>query len=207
MNRNEKQPKLAETDSENLLQILTAVQGGDRKAADQLLPMVYNQLRQLARQKIAREKPGFTLDATALVHEAFLRLVGSGDSPKWDTKGHFFAAASEAMRRILIEIARRKGRLKHGGGKRRVDLDSLAITCETESGEWADDIIELDEALTEFEEKAPDAARLVNLRYFTGLTMGEAAEILGISTRTAQRNWAFAKAWLYARVNGNDQDR
>lgn len=202
MNPKEHPPGPEETDSETLHQILAAVQDGDRQAADELLPLVYDQLRQLARQKLAREKPGLTLDATSLVHEAFLRLVKSDSSHKWDTKGHFFAAAAEAMRRILIEIARRKGRLKHGGGKRRLDLDSLAVTCDTESQKWADDIIDLDDALTEFEKKAPDAAMLVNLRYFTGLTMQEAADLLGCSTRTAQRNWAFAKAWLYARVNG-----
>ena len=183
--------------------ILIAAGDGDSGAASQLLPLVYDDLRQLAAAKMANEQGGQTLDATALVHEAFLRLVKEDDLPKWDTRGHFFAAAAEAMRRILVEIARRKGRIKHGGGRKRLDLDTLAVECKTDNRDWADDLLELDETLTEFSKQHEVAAQLVKLRYFAGLTMEDAARTLNISRRTSQRHWAFAKAWLYERLSAS----
>jgi RNA polymerase sigma factor (TIGR02999 family) len=158
------------------------------------LPLIYDELRRLAAQKLADEKPGQTLQPTALVHEAYLRLVG-GDSPqRWDSSRHFFAAAAEAMRRILVESARRKNAVKHGGGKRRVELEAAA------SWESAAplDLLALDEALTTFAEHEPLKAELVKLRFFAGLTMPEAAQALGISLATAERHWTFARTWLYA---------
>jgi RNA polymerase sigma factor (TIGR02999 family) len=174
--------------------ILSDVEHGDREAAAQLLPLIYDELRRLAAQKLADEKPGQTLQPTALVHEVYLRLVG-GDSPqRWDSSRHFFAAAAEAMRRILVESARRKNAVKHGGGKRRVELEAAA------SWESAAplDLLALDEALTTFAEHEPLKAELVKLRFFAGLTMPEAAQALGISLATAERHWTFARTWLYA---------
>jgi RNA polymerase sigma factor (TIGR02999 family) len=173
--------------------ILAAIQAGDLAAAGQLLPLVYEELRKLAAHRMADEKPGQTLDATALVHEAYLRLVRPGDEERWENRGHFFAAAAEAMRRILVETARRKKAKKHGGDLVRVDLETVALP---ESDE-RHDLLALDAALTRLAEQDPQAARLVELRHFTGLSVPEAAGVLGVSPRTADRLWAFARAWLH----------
>lgn len=179
-------------------QILSAIEQGDSQAAELLLPLVYDELRTLARMHMAKERPGQTLSATALVHEAYLRLVG-GDVPRsWDSRGHFFAAAAEAMRRILINRARDKNRLKRGGGRKRVDFDQLDVADNTSD----DHLIALDEALDRLRADHPACAEIVNLRVFAGLTLEEAAHCLGISRRTADRNWAFAKAWLNDALRG-----
>ena len=173
--------------------ILSAVEGGEPQAAEQLLPLVYDELRRLAAIRLAREAPGQTLQATALVHEAYLRLVDTEEARRWDTRGHFFAAAAEAMRRILVERARRRGRLRHGGGLRRLDgLDAeVAVdACDDEQ------VLLLDEALTRLAAARPQAAELVKLRFFSGLTAEEAAPLVGLSPRSARRLWAFARAWL-----------
>ncbi len=172
--------------------ILSAVGQGDRQAAEQLLPLVYTALRELAAQKLAHEKPGQTLQATALVHEAYLRLVDPEQTLEWDGRGHFFAAAAEAMRRILVDAARRRARPKHGGDLRRVELDEAADAI----AEPVDDLLALDDALKAFSEVDPDSAALVKLRYFAGLSLAEAAESLDIPPRTADRRWAYARAWL-----------
>ena len=174
--------------------ILEALQSGDEAAADRLMPLVYATLRQLAARELAREKPGQTLDATALVHEAYLRLVGDDPARPWDGRGHFFAAAAEAMRRILVERARRKNTAKHGGGLRRVPLEDVA------GFEPDVDLVGLDEALTELQRHDPAAAKLVTLRYFGGLGHQEAAASMGITRRAADRLWALARAWLYQRL-------
>jgi RNA polymerase sigma factor (TIGR02999 family) len=181
--------------------ILHAIEHGDAHAAAQLLPLVYDALRQLAAQKLAREAPGQTLQATALVHEAYLRLVNAEQVQHWDTRAHFFAAAAEAMRRILIENARRKRRPKHGGGRQRVDLDEAHAVAELP----ADDLLALDEALTKLAAEAPAKAELVKLRYFAGFSIDEAADLLGISRATAKRYWVYARAWLYEAITGGDQ--
>jgi RNA polymerase sigma factor (TIGR02999 family) len=173
--------------------ILSAIEQGDPSAAEQLLPLVYEELRQLAAQRLAQEKPGQTLQPTALVHEAYLRLVEGNRGQGWDSRGHFFAAAAEAMRRILINRARDKGRQKRGGGWQRIDLDHLT-TADTASEE---DVLALDEALQRLEGQNKPCADLVKLRFFTGLTMAEAAAALGIAPRTARRHWVFARAWLF----------
>jgi RNA polymerase sigma factor (TIGR02999 family) len=179
--------------------ILAAIDGGDPLAAAQLLPLVYDELRKLAARRLAQEKPGQTLQATALVHEAYLRLVG--DQPgTWDSRHHFFAAAAEAMRRILVEQARRKGRIRHGGGTKRVDLDEACSLVQPPS----DDLLALDEALTRLASLNPVRAEVVKLRFFAGLTMPEVAQALGISQPTAERYWAFARTWLYAELNGRE---
>jgi RNA polymerase sigma factor (TIGR02999 family) len=176
--------------------LLNAVARGEKRAADELLPLVYAELRRLAAQRLSREKSGQTLDATALVHEAYLRLVGPGEGPHWDGRGHFFAAAAEAMRRILIDNARRKRRPKHGGGRQRVDLDEALVVDEPR-----EDLLALDDALSKLAEREPVKAELVKLRYFAGLTVPEAAGVLGISVPTAERYWTFARVWLYAALN------
>jgi RNA polymerase sigma factor (TIGR02999 family) len=173
--------------------ILSAIEQGDAHAAEQLLPLVYDELHKLAAQKIAQEKPGQTLQATALVHEAYVRLVGADPAKSWDSRGHFFAAAAEAMRRILLNRARDKGREKRGGDRQRVDLDQVAVADEASE----ETVIAVDEALQELARQNPACAALVKLRFFTGLTMEEAAAALGISPRTAHRYWVFARAWLY----------
>jgi RNA polymerase sigma factor (TIGR02999 family) len=173
--------------------ILCAIEQGDPSAAAQLLPLVYDELRRLAAQRLAHEKPGQTLDATALVHEAYLRLVDGDQAPNWNGRGHFFAAAAEAMRRILLNRARDKGRQKRGGGWKRIDLDQLA----TADHASADEVLALDEALQRLEGQNKPCADLVKLRFFTGLTMEEAAAALGIAPRTAHRYWVFARAWLF----------
>src|SRR5262245_26446066 len=169
--------------------ILSAIEDGDPSAAEQLLPLVYDELRQLAAQRLAQEKPGQTLQATALVHEAYLRLVDVDRAQHWNSRGHFFAAAAEAMRRILINRARDRGRLKRGGGRRRVDLNELADAAAAP----ADDLLDLDEALDRLAASYPQAAELVKLRFFAGLTLVEAAEALGLPPRTVDRQWAFAR--------------
>ena len=173
--------------------ILRAIDQGDPQAAARLWPLVYDELRKLAGQKLAQEKPGQTLQPTALVHEAYLRLVDPDGQNPWQGRGHFFAAAAEAMRRILIDQARRKHRLKRGGDRQRVDLDQVDIPGAAPS----DDMLALDEALTRFAQSHPDKAELVKLRFFGGLTLDAAAEVLGLSPATADRHWTFARAWLY----------
>lgn len=174
-------------------QILSAIEQGDPAASEQLLPLVYDELRKLAAARLAQEKPGQTIQATALVHEAYLRLVGEGDNQHWDGRGHFFAAAAEAMRRILVEQARRKKRICHGGGMQRVDLFEAKVAVTLPDDEQ---LLLLDQALTRLSAVRPQAAQLVQLRFFGGLTMDETASILGLSPRTARRLWVFAQAWL-----------
>jgi RNA polymerase sigma factor (TIGR02999 family) len=177
---------------DEITRILNTIEQGDPQAASQLLPLVYDELRKLAAQKLAQEKPGQTLEATALVHEAYLRLVGKDEEPRWDSRRHFFAAAAEAMRRILIEQARRKRRQRHGGGLQRVDL----LDAEIAVTPGDDQIVLLDEALTKLAGIRPQAAEVVQLRFFSGLTIEETAAALGLSPRTARRLWVFARAWL-----------
>ena len=179
-------------------QILEAIERGDPKAADELLPLVYQELRRLAAQKLSHEPPGQTLQATALVHEAYLRLVGSKDEQGWDSRGHFFSAAAEAMRRILIDNARRKHSLKQGGDLARQEL----VESRIESPQDTDELLALDEALDKLAETDSTSAKLVKLRYFAGLTVPQAAEVLGVSSRTADRLWAYAKAWLHQEIRG-----
>lgn len=181
--------------------ILSALEQGDPSAVDKLLPLVYDELRKLAAARMAQESPGQTLQATALVHEAYLRLIsGSGhEAQSWDGRGHFFAAASEAMRRILVENARRKQQLKHGGDRDRVDVDELEI----EAPSPREDLLALDAALTKLQSVDGTTAQLVHLRYFAGLTLADAANLLGISTRTADRTWSYARAWLGREIQGN----
>ena len=185
----------------DLTRILSAIEQGDPHAAEQLLPLVYDELRQLAAQRLAQEKPGQTLQATALVHEAYLRLVGGDAGQPWDSRGHFFAAAAEAMRRILVENARRKRGLKHGGDRRRQPLDPDGIAAP----EAADDLLALDEALTRLAATEPRVAELVKLRYFTGLTVPQAAAQLQISPRTADAWWSYARAWFQAALHEPDE--
>ena len=173
--------------------ILSDLAQGEAHAAGQLLPLVYDELRKLAAARMAEEAPGNTLDATALVHEAYLRLVGPADAARWDNRGLFFAAAAEAMRRILVEAARRKQRDKHGGDRTRIDLDAAQSTAP----DARDDLVALDAALTRLAAEDPQAAKLVELRHFTGLSVAEAAQALEISPRTADRVWSFARAWLH----------
>jgi RNA polymerase sigma factor (TIGR02999 family) len=176
----------------DVTRILSAIEEGDPQAAERLLPLVYAELRKLAAQRLAREKPGQTLQATALVHEAYVRLVDDERAQHWNSRRHFFAAAAEAMRRILIENARRKRELKHGGAMRRRDLDDVDVACEVPG----DDILALDEALVKLEHESPLEAKLVQLRYFVGLTHEEAGRVLDISAVTAGRHWRYARAWL-----------
>ena len=175
--------------------ILTAIECGDARAADQLLPLVYEELRRLAAQKMSHERPGQTLEATALVHEAYIRLVGA-EAQNWSGRTHFFATAAEAMRRILIENARRKQSYKHGAERQRVNLDDSEIAIEGPST----DLIALDEALSKLAEEDRVVADLVKMRYYAGLTIEQAASILGVSRRTADRYWAYARAWLYQEI-------
>ena len=179
-------------------QLLKAVEHGDPHAARQLLPLIYDELRRLAAQRLAQEKPGQTLQPTALVHEAYLRLVGPGEQPHWDGRRHFFAAAAEAMRRILVENARRKKRLKRGGDLKRQEFEEAQLVGPAPH----DDLLALDEALNKLATTDPTSAQLIQLRYFAGLTLAHAAEALRISPRTADRLWAYARAWLYREIRG-----
>jgi RNA polymerase sigma factor (TIGR02999 family) len=181
----------------DVTRILHAIDQGDPRAAEQLLPLVYDELRRLAAAKLTQEKPGQTLQATALVHEAYLRLVDVEQAQRWNSRGHFFAAAAEAMRRILVENARRKQADKHGGGRLRIDLPADLAGPETRP----DDLVALDEALSRLERHDADAARLVKLRYFAGLAHQDAAEALGISRGAADRLWALARAWLFRQLS------
>jgi RNA polymerase sigma factor (TIGR02999 family) len=176
--------------------ILSAIEEGDPHAAEELLPLVYDELRRLAAQKLARERPGQTLQATALVHEAYVRLVDVDKAQHWNSRGHFFAAAAEAMRRILVESARRKHRLRHGGGHKRLDLDPLNLLDEGAS----EDLLALDQALERLAAEEPAVAKVVKLRYFAGLTIAQTASALGLSVRTTNRHWAYAKAWLFQQL-------
>jgi RNA polymerase sigma factor (TIGR02999 family) len=182
----------------DVTQILNALEQGDPHAAGQLLPLVYNELRRLAAHKLTSEAPGQTLQATALVHEAYLRLVGKGDEQRWDSRGHFFAAAAEAMRRILVETVRRKRSLKQGGGRGREELDEVQLAAP----EPVEDLLALDEALEKLAARDPVKAELVKLRYFAGLTIEEAAAALGISPATAKRYWTYTRTWLYQEIAG-----
>jgi RNA polymerase sigma factor (TIGR02999 family) len=186
----------------DVTRVLSAIEQGDSQAADQLLPLVYDELRRLAAHRLAQERPGQTLQATALVNEAYLRLVGPEQDRRWDSRGHFFAAAAEAMRRILVENARRKGREKHGGGRRRehADLDDLSASGSPR------EILALHEALEEFARHDPLKAKLVELRFFAGLTLEQAAACLNVSPSTADRAWRYARAWLYAAMAGTDPE-
>ena len=183
-----------------ITRILEAIDQGDAHAAEELLPLVYNELRRLAAQKLSHEKPGQTLQATALVHEAYIRLVGTEDQ-HWDSRGHFFAAAAEAMRRILIENARRKQRSRHGSGRQRLDLDDGDIAVDPPSL----DLLAVDEALEKLTGEDARCAELVKLKYFAGLTTEQAAEVLGISPRSAYRDWEYARSWLRLEMVKGDE--
>jgi RNA polymerase sigma factor (TIGR02999 family) len=178
-------------------QILSRIEAGELSAAEQLLPILYDELKKLAAHRLAQESPGQTLQATALVHEAYLRLVAGQESQHWNGRGHFFAAAAEAMRRILVEQARRKNRVRHGGQLRRVDFDSELQISEDKGGE---DLLALDEALQRLASEDPQAAEVVKLRYFAGLSIEETATALGISVRTVNRHWTYARAWLFRQL-------
>jgi RNA polymerase sigma factor (TIGR02999 family) len=186
--------------------ILSAIEQGDPSAAEQLLPLVYDELRRLAAQRLSGEGPGHTLQPTALVHEAYLKLVGPNPQQPWNGSVHFFAAAAEAMRRILIDHARRKHRARRGGGVQRVAVDDLDDIEQITSSGGADDLLALDEALGQLAAGDPRKAELVRLRYFAGLTVDQAAKLLGISRATADRHWAFARAWLYDAMTRGQQN-
>jgi RNA polymerase sigma factor (TIGR02999 family) len=185
----------------DVTRILSAIEAGDPHAASQLLPLIYDELRQLAAARMATEAPGHTLNATGLVHEAYLRLVGSSQPTGWDSRGHFFAAAAEAMRRILVEHARGKQAGKRGGGATRLPLEEFHRVTDS-----PEDLLDLDDALTRFAAEEPDKARLVQLRFFAGLTISDAAAALGIADATAERWWTFARAWLYADLEGGEKN-
>src|SRR5262245_61717969 len=185
----------------DVTRILSQINQGDPQAAEKLLPLVDDELRKLAAVKLTQEKPGQTLQATALVHEAFLRLVGSCDSQQWDDRGHFYSAAAEAMRRILVENARRKGRIRHGGDVKRADLLETEIATNT----TPEEILAVDEALTSLATEDPQAAELVKLCYFAGLSVEQAAEQLGISRATAYRHWTYPRAWLRCEILGGPE--
>jgi RNA polymerase sigma factor (TIGR02999 family) len=184
-----------------ITRLLDGAAAGDQQAAAELLPLVYDELRKLAAARMAQENAGHTLQPTALVHEAYLRLIGVSGVSEFDNRGHFFAAAAEAMRRILIDRARRRNSRKAGGELRRVELDAGAIFADSDH-EAAEDLLALDEALQQFEIEDPAKARLVKLRYFAGLSIQEAADALGISPATAKRHWIYARSWLYGRLHG-----
>jgi RNA polymerase sigma factor (TIGR02999 family) len=185
----------------DVTQILLAIDGGDSKAAARLLPLVYDELRKLAALRMAQEMPGQTLDATALVHEAYLRLVQDGNKQPWNSRGHFFGAAAEAMRRILVESARRKHALRRGGDRQKLELGPI----EPAAPRISDDILALDDALEKLAQQDPVKAELIKLRYFAGLTMEQAAAALAISPATAHRYWNYARAWLHQEIVGGDK--
>jgi RNA polymerase sigma factor (TIGR02999 family) len=181
---------------------LGASEEGDPHAGDRLLPLVYAELRRLAARRLDHEPSGQTLQPTALVHEAYLRLLGEGANVHWNSRGHFFAAAAEAMRRILVENARYKRRLRHGGGRKRLDLDGVDVADDV-----ADErLLDLDEALAKLAAEESEVAEVVKLRYFVGLTIEQSAEVLGISVRTANRHWAYARAWLHGQLKQSGED-
>jgi RNA polymerase sigma factor (TIGR02999 family) len=180
----------------NVTHILSQIESGDPSAAEQLLPLVYEELRKLAAARLAQEKPGQTLQATALVHEAYIRLVDVEKAQHWDSRGHFFAAAAEAMRRILVELARGKGRQKRGGNRERFDIDAIDVAVQA----TPDQLLAVDEALEKLQREAPDIFELVRLRYFAGLNVEQAAAALGISTPSAYRHWNYARAWLHGEL-------
>jgi RNA polymerase sigma factor (TIGR02999 family) len=186
----------------DVTRILSAIEQGDQHAAEQLLPLVYDELRQLAALKMAQEQPGQTLQATALVHEAYLRLVDGDRAQHWDSSRHFFAAAAEAMRRILIESARHKRSEKQGGGQQRISLDGVDAVAQSRPT----DLVALDEALCKLAAEDPIKAQLVTLRYFAGLSVQEAADVLGISRATADRYWSYARTWLFCEIGGEAAD-
>jgi RNA polymerase sigma factor (TIGR02999 family) len=181
--------------------ILSTVEQGDLHAAEQLLPLVYDELRKLAAHKLAQEQPGQTLQPTALVHEAYLRLVDTDKVQHWDSRGHFFAAAAKAMRRILIDRAREKGRAKRGGKRQRLDIDALNLATTA----TPDQLLALEDALARLADEDPTSARVVELRYFAGLTVDEAGQALRISTTTAYRHWNYARAWLHSELLGTEE--
>jgi RNA polymerase sigma factor (TIGR02999 family) len=185
----------------DVTQILRAIAEGDPSAPDQLLPLVYHELRQLAAHRLAHQTPGQTLQPTALVHEAYLRLIGGNAQGPWEGRDHFYAACAEAMRHILVDNARRKQTVKHGGGRRRVPLEQFHRVAES-----PEDLLDLDAALTRLAAAQPDKARLVQLRFFAGLSTAEAAGALGVSVATAERWWAFARAWLYRELQGGEAE-
>lgn len=184
----------------DVTQLLNQIGEGDRRAADELLPLIYEHLRSLARQKLRNEAAGQTLQGTALVHEAYIKLVGNNNQ-QWQGRRHFFAAAAEAMRRILVDNARRKRSLKHGGDREREPLQDVAAQ---QNGHSQDDVLAISEALEKLRQSEPEKAELVKLRYFAGLTLPEIAEILGVSRATASRHWTYAKAWLFDEIFGDD---
>jgi RNA polymerase sigma factor (TIGR02999 family) len=181
--------------------VLNAIEQGDPAAAELLLPLVYDELRKLAAQRLAQEAPGQTLEATALVHEAYLRLVDTDKAQHWNSRGHFFAAAAEAMRRILVENARRKQRIKHGGDLQRIEIERVSLPIRMSS----DELLALDEALEKLQQLDPVKARLVTLRYFGGMTIEQASEVLDISRVTAHRYWTYARAWLHQQISGSTE--
>jgi RNA polymerase sigma factor (TIGR02999 family) len=183
----------------DVTRILSRIEQGDPSAADQLLPLVYEELRQLAAARLRHEQPGQTLQATALVHEAYLRLVDVESAPRWDSRGHFFSAAAEAMRRILVDNARRKLRPKHGGDWQRVDVESVADV----SSESNEDLLALDEALRKLAAEDAESAEIVKLKYFAGLTIPQIAELRGTTPRTIDRRWAYARSWLHQELGGS----
>jgi RNA polymerase sigma factor (TIGR02999 family) len=185
----------------DVTRILSAIEQGDPSAAGELLPLVYDELRKLAAARLVQEKPGQTLQATALVHEAYLKLVGGHAEQHWNSQGHFFAAAAEAMRGILVDLARRKQRPKHGGDRRRLALDEACSLADDRNAQ----LLSLSEALTKLEAETPEKAELVKLRYFAGLSHQKAAEALGISRATADRHWAYAKVFLYAEIEDAEE--
>lgn len=185
-------------DAADVTVILESLENGDPQAAERLLPLVYRELRKLAAARLAAERPGLTLQATALVHEAYLRLVDAEYQQRWDSRGHFFAAAAEAMRRILVENARQRSSLKRGGALERVPLPPDEVACDAPT----DELLALDEALARLERESPEKARLVKLRYFAGLTLEQAAEAMEVSRATASRYWTYARAWLYDAISG-----
>jgi RNA polymerase sigma factor (TIGR02999 family) len=187
--------------SAEVTKILSALEAGDRQAASQLLPLVYDELRKLATHRMSSERAAHVLQPTALVHEAYLRLVGPENATSWDGRGHFFAAAAEAMRRILIDNARRIGRAKRGGDRVQLELhDEHPSEVQTD----ADDLLSLDDALVQLEKEDPQLAKLVELRYFAGMTIEDTAQVLGVSPRTVKRNWAYARAWLKRSMDGKE---
>ena len=185
----------------DVTQLLCAIEGGDPNASDQLLPLVYEELRKLAAARMAQEKPGQTLQATALVHEAWLRLTGTEEQKVWNSRGHFFGAAAEAMRRIMVERARRKGRIRHGGEQQRVDLEHFTLATEDSS----EAVLAVHDALEKLALESPQKAEIVKLRYFIGLSASEIAAALGVSVPTVERHWAYARSWLYAEIKGQNR--